>query len=180
MEKIQQEKISLINGKIHTRSGISANLTFENGRIVSIDDPTGLGGKIIDLQGRTVLPAFCDSGINFLSWAENQERLNLSNISSLQEFKDALSAYFQTTPSPLRGWYVASGLGENITISRDDIDGIISSLPCAVIDTKNTHIILNSPAMTELNMPQENVECEEFLQHIPTLSGAEIKFLFEK
>ena len=179
MKKIQQEKVSLINGKIHTRTGVSSNLTFENGRIVSIDDPTGLGGKIIDLQGRTVLPAFCDTGINFLSWAENQERLNLSNVKTLQEFKDALGAYFQTTPNPLRGWYIAYNLDENLTVSRDDIDAIISSIPCAVIDVKNTHIILNSPAMTELNMPQENVESEEFLQHIPPLSGAEIKFLFE-
>ena len=175
----QQEKISLINGKIHTRSGIASNINFENGRIVSIDDATGFSGKIIDLHGRTVLPAFCDSGINFLSWAENQERLNLSNIHSLKEFKDSLSAFFHSNKKPLRGWYIACELGDDVVISRDDIDDVINTLPCAVIDAKKTHIILNSPAMTELNMPQDNVEPEEFVEHIPELSGAEIKFLFE-
>ena len=175
----QQEKISLINGKIHTRSGTASNLTFENGRIVSIDDDAGFSGKIIDLHGRTVLPAFCDTGINFLSWAENQERLNLSNVHSVKEFKDSLGAFFQANQNPLRGWYIACGLSDDVVISRDDIDEVISSLPCAVIDAKNTHIILNSPAMTELNMPQDNVEPEEFSQHIPELSSEEIKFLFE-
>ena len=175
----QQEKISLINGRIHTRFGTASNLTFENGRIVSIDDEAGFSGKIIDLHGRTVLPAFCDTGINFLSWAENQERLNLSNVHSVKEFKDALGAFFQANQNPLRGWYIACGLGDDVVISRDDIDEVISSLPCAVIDAKNTHIILNSPAMNELNMPQDNVEPEEFSQHIPELSSDEIKFLFE-
>jgi len=176
---IQQEKISLINGKIHTRSGVASNITFENGLIVSIDDEAGFSGKIIDLHGRTVLPAFCDSGINFLSWAENQERLNLSGVHSVKDFKDALSAFFQSKQNPLRGWYIAVNLPEDVSISHDDIEEVINSLPCAVIDAKNTHIILNSAAMSELNMPQETVEPEEFFGHIPELSSDEIKFLFE-
>lgn len=175
----QQEKISLINGRIHTRSGTASNITFENGRIVSIDDETGFSGKIIDLHGRTVLPAFCDSGIDFLSWAENQERLNLSNVHSAKEFKDALSAFFAAQQKPLRGWYIAYNLADDLVISRDNIEEIISLSPCAVIDAGNTHIILNTPAMNELNMPQDNVEAEEFSKHLPELSTEEIKFLFE-
>ncbi|MBQ6737755.1 MAG: TOBE domain-containing protein [Synergistaceae bacterium] len=94
MEQTQYEKISLINGKIHTQSGVSENITFEHGRIVSIDDESGsFNGKVIDLHGRTVLQGFCDSGLDFLSWAESQERLNLINIHSVKEFSDSLSAY---------------------------------------------------------------------------------------
>ena len=91
--QIQQEKISLVNGRIHTPSGTVSNITFENGRIVSINDEVrNLNGQIIDLQGRTVLPGFCDSGLNFLSWAESQERLSMNNIHSVKEFSDSLSA----------------------------------------------------------------------------------------
>ena len=176
---IQQEKISLINGRIHTRNGTASNITFENGRIVSIDDETGFSGKIIDLHGRTVLPAFCDSGFDFLFWAENQERLNLSNVHSVKDFKESLSAFFAAKQKPLRGWHIAYNLGDDVVISRDDIEEIIPSTPCAVIDSGNTHIILNSPAMNELNMPQDNVEAEEFSKHLPALSNEEIKFLFE-
>ena len=180
MNQTRQEKISLINGKIHTRSGTASNLTFEDGRIVSIDDDSGsFSGRLIDLHGRTVLPAFCDTGVNFLSWAERQERLNLSGVHSAKEFKDSLAAYFQAKQNPLRGWYIAENLSDDVAVSRDDIEEIVASKPCAVIDAGNTHIILNSAAMNELNMPQDSVEPEEFSQHLPKLKPDEIKFLFK-
>ena len=62
MEQTQNEKLSLINGRIHTASGISSNITFEYGRIASIGDAAGnLDGKILDLRGRTVLPGSAGS-----------------------------------------------------------------------------------------------------------------------
>ena len=117
--------------------------------------------------------------MNFLSWAENQERLNLSNVHSVKEFKDALLAFLHANQEPLRGWYIAYNLSDDVIISRDDIEAIISSHPCAVIDAKKTHIMLNTPAMNELNMPQDNVEPDEFMQHIPALTAKEIKFLVD-
>ena len=178
MEQTQYEKLSLINGRIHTQSGIAANITFEHGRIASIDDEAGnLNGKIIDLHGRTVLPGFCDTGINFLSWAEEQERLNLSSVHSPKEFADALETYSHANPKPLRGWYIAHGMPENIILSRDDIDSAITSRPCAIIYAGNNHAVLNTPAMNEFNMPQDNVELDEFTQHLPDLSEEDIIYL---
>ena len=178
MEQTQNEKLSLINGRIHTASGILSNITFEYGRIASIGDTAGnFDGKIIDLRGRTVLPGFCDTGVDFLSWAENQERLNLSSVHSLKEFGDSLSTYSHANPKPLRGWYIANNLSEDIIISRDDIDDLISTLPCAVIDAKNSHAVLNTQAMNEFNMPQDNVELDEFTQHLPDFSGEDILYL---
>ena len=178
--QIQQEKISLVNGRIHTPSGIVSNITFENGRIVSINDEVrNLNGQVIDLQGRTVLPGFCDSGFNFLSWSESQERLSLNNVHSVKEFSDALSAYTHANPKPLRGWYIAYNLPDNLIISREELDNITSSRPCAIIDKENSHAILNSPAMTEFNMPQDNVELDEFTQHLPGLSDEDILYLLK-
>ncbi len=178
MEQTQNEKLSLINGRIHTASGISSNITFEHGRIVSIGDTaSSLDGKIIDLRGRTVLPGFCDTGLDFLSWSENQERLNLSSVHSLKEFGDSLSTYAHANPKPLRGWYIANNLPDDIVISRDDIDDLISALPCAVIDSRNSHAVLNTQAMNEFNMPQDNVELDEFNQHLPDFSTEDILYL---
>ena len=178
--QIQQEKISLVNGRIHTPYETASNITFENGRIVSINDEVrNLNGQIIDLQGRTVLPGFCDSGLNFLSWSESQERLSLNNIHSVKEFSDALSAYTHANPKPLRGWYIAYDLPDNLIISRDELDNITSSRPCAIIDRENSHAILNSPAMTEFNMPQDNVELDEFYLHLPELSDEDILYLLK-
>lgn len=176
----QQEKISLVNGRIHTPSGTVSNITFENGRIVSINDEIrNLNGQLIDLQGRTVLPGFCDSGINFLSWSESQERLSLSNIHSVKEFSDALSAYTHANPKPLRGWYIAYDLPDNLIISRDELDNITPSRPCAIIGKDNNHAILNTLAMNEFNMPQDNVELDEFSQHLPPLSDEDILYLLK-
>ena len=178
--QIQQEKISLVNGRIHTPYETASNITFENGRIVSINDEVrNLNGQIIDLQGRTVLPGFCDSGLNFLSWSESQERLSLNNIHSVKEFTDALSAYTHANPKPLRGWYIAYDLPDNLIISRDELDNITSSRPCAIIDRENNHAILNSPAMSEFNMPQDNVELDEFYLHLPELSDEDILYLLK-
>ena len=180
MEQTQIEKFSLINGRIHTQSGIASNITFEHGRIVSLDDEiSALNGRIIDIHGRTVLPGFCDAGFDLLTWAENQERLNLANVRSNKEFIDSLDAYFHANSTPLRGWYVAYDLPDDIVISRDDLDSVIPSLPCAIIDAKNTHVMLNTPAMNELNMPQDSVEPDEFNQHLPELSEENIIYLIK-
>ena len=178
LEQTHSEKLSLINGRIHTASGIASSITLEYGRIASIGDTAGnLDGKIIDLRGRTVLPGFCDTGLDFLSWAENQERLNLSSVHSLKEFGDSLSTYSHANQKPLRGWYIANNLPDDIIISRDDIDDLISEVPCAVIDSKNSHAVLNTQAMNEFNMPQDNVELDEFTQHLPEFSGDDILYL---
>ena len=175
MEQTQEEKISLINGRIHTQSGVASNITFEHGRIASVDDENvGLSGKIIDLHGRTVLPGFCDTSLDFLAWAESQERLSLANVHSSREMSELLTAYSHANPKPLREWYIAADLPDEIVISRDDLDSVIAALPCAVIDAKRSHAVLNTPAMNEFNMPQDNVELDEFTQHLPPLSEEDI------
>ena len=174
------EKLSLINGRIHTQSSTASSITIEHGRITAIDnDNSGHSGKIIDLHGRTVLPAFCDTSLDFFSWSENLERLNLKTITSIKALHNALSTYIQANPNPLRGWYIAQGLNENLHITRDDLDSIIPSKPCAVIDNNNNHVILNTPAMNEFNMPQDNTELEGFIQHLPPLNKDDMIYLIE-
>ena len=171
----QDEKISLINGRIHTLTSTASNITFEHGRITSIDDEPGtLNGRVIDLQGRTVLPAFCDTGLNLLGWAEGQERLSLTGTRSLQDLTSALAQYSRANPNPLRGWYVAQGLPEGLKLTHDDIDDVIPAIPCAVIDPHNARVVLNSSAMHEFNMPQDSVELDEFNTHLPPLSEEDI------
>ena len=163
----QDEKISLINGRIHTLTSTASNITFEHGRIISIgDEPGTLNGRVIDLQGRTVVPAFCDTGLNLLGWAEGQERLSLSGTRSLQDLTSALAEYSRANPSPLRGWYVAHGLPDGLKLTHYEIDQVIPALPCAVLDSH--------AAMHEFNMPQDSVELDEFNTHLPPLSEEDI------
>ena len=180
MEQTQTDKLSLINGRIHTQSGIASNITFEHGRIASIDDEiSSLNGKILDLHGRTVLPGFCNAGFDLFSWAENQERLNLVNVHNNKEFIDSLDAYVRANSSPLRGWYVAYNLSDDVIISHEDLDNVVPSKPCAIIDSRKTHAALNTPAMNALNMPQDSVEPDELNQHLPVLSEENIIYLIK-
>ncbi len=87
---------------------------------------------------------------------------------------EALTAYSRANPKPLREWYIAVNLPDEIVISRDDLDSVIPALPCAVIDAKMSHAVLNTPAMNEFNMPQDNVELDEFTAHLPPLSEEDI------
>ena len=171
----QDEKISLINGRIHTQSGTAENITFEHGRIISVDDDAGsFDGKIIDIHGMTVLPGFVDTGTDFLDWAEQQERLDLKDVHTVKEMTEALETYSRANPSPLRGWYIAVNLPDEVIISRVDLDAVISGLPCAVIDSRSSHAVLNTQAMNDFNMPQDNVELDEFSAHLPKLSSDDI------
>ena len=175
--QIHNDKLSLINGRIHTQTSTASNITIEHGRIVSVDAEQIADGKVIDLHGRTVLPGFCDTCFDFLGWAENQERFNLSSISSPKNLAGALASYSQANPEPLRGWYIAYGLPASFIVTHDDLDAVIPSRPCAVIDAGFTHAVLNTPAMTEFNMPQDNVELDEFTKHLPALSREDIIYL---
>ena len=176
----QNDKLSLINGRIHTQTSTASNITIEHGRIVSIDaEPGAIDGKVIDIHGRTVLPGFCDTSFDFLGWAENQERLNISSISSPKSLAVALTSYSQANPEPLRGWYMAYGLPPSVIITHDDIDAAIPSRPCAVIDAEFTHAVLNTPAMSEFNMPQDNVELDEFMKHLPELTRDDVLYLIK-
>ena len=132
---------------------------------------------MIDLHGRTVLPGFCDTGFDFLGWAENQERLNLSSLPSPKNLAAALASYSRANTEPLRGWYIAHGLPASYIITHEDIDAVIPSRPCATIDAGFTHAVLNTPAMTEFNMPQDNVELDEFTKHLPALTNDEVLYL---
>ena len=180
MAQTQIDKLSLINGRIHTQSGIASNITFEHGRIVSLDDDIGaINGKIIDLHGRTVMPGFCSTSLNLLSWAENQERLDLANAHNSKELLDNLEACVHANPMPLRGWYIAFNMPDDVIISRDELDRVTNSVPCAVIETGGTRAVLNTAAMNEFNMPQDTVEPDELNQHLPELSSENIIYLLK-
>ena len=85
-----------------------------------------------------------------------------------------MTAFTQANTKPIRGWYVAHNLPEGVNISRDDIDAVMPSMPCAVLSEKSSNAVLNSPAMSEFNMPQESIEADGLTQHLPALSTDDI------
>ncbi|MBR1672218.1 MAG: amidohydrolase family protein [Fretibacterium sp.] len=75
----QTERIALVNGRVHTPMGIMDSLTFEAGCITSVGKTSASreGTRVIDLQGRAVLPGFCDTSARLVQWACEQEGISL-------------------------------------------------------------------------------------------------------
>ncbi len=69
------QELILTNGRIHTMDDndtIVSSVSIESGRFAAIGDnirPRGPDAKIIDLQGRTVIPGLIDNHIHFLRTA---------------------------------------------------------------------------------------------------------------
>ena len=133
----QTERIALINGRIHTPNGIMDSLTVEAGRVAAVGAapaarPSG-DARVFDLQGRTVLPGFCDSHAHFLHWAMAQEQVQLGGCHSMDELLETLANFAAEHPFPAGGWY--RGLGwtaENLrgaTPTRHDLDAVLPNVP---------------------------------------------------
>lgn len=131
------EQTALINGRIHTPMGIMDALLVEGGRIASVGTTSNLGlhcdTRIVDLQGRTVLPGFSDSHAHFMAWAQSQEAIRLGHCRSLHDLSETLRAFVQKHPNPAGGWYQGHGwnpvLMEGATPTRHDLDAVVPDAP---------------------------------------------------
>lgn len=92
-------KTALVNGNIHVENNAIVDaLLIEAGRITGLgsakdfkfDDDT----EIIDLEGKTVLPGFCDAHAGLMKWALSQENVSIDDISASQDY-DLLSKLFK-------------------------------------------------------------------------------------
>lgn len=131
------EQTALINGRIHTPTGIAEALLIEAGCISAIGTTSTIGlhcdTRIVDLQGRALLPGFSDSHAHFMAWAQSQEAICLRTCRSLDEFRQALHAYAAVHPSPFGGWYQGHGWDQSLMggtmPTRQDIDAVLPDIP---------------------------------------------------
>ncbi len=87
------------NGTILARGGIAQALVTDGERILGVgnlDDMRALAGKDavqIDLEGRTLAPAFIDPHSHFMAVANSMLQLDLADLHSLDELKARIAAY---------------------------------------------------------------------------------------
>lgn len=81
------KKLALVNANIHTSKGTVNSLVIESGRISWLGNMSELHlndeFNVIDLDGRTVLPGFCDAHAGLLKWALSEEGVGLEDLSGL-------------------------------------------------------------------------------------------------
>lgn len=128
--------LMLVNGNFHTQDPArpKANaVVIEGNQILAIgkdDEIKSLSrpnSKIIDLDGRLVLPGMIDSHIHFLLWALMRQALPLAEATSLEAVIEQVSRRAQSTPPG--HWIMGMGLDESRwperrLPTRDDLDRV--------------------------------------------------------
>jgi predicted amidohydrolase YtcJ len=110
------QPLALINGRIHTmdaRNTVARAALIRNGRFVAVGNtvPTAAGTRVIDLQGRTVVPGLIEPHVHIVSLANRPGyHTILENTTSMREIQEALAARRKSVPegqwiTSMGGWH---------------------------------------------------------------------------
>lgn len=105
---IKPEIKAFINGRFYTmrEEGETCQaVVVRNGRILRCTDneeavraAEEAGGEIIDLKGKTVLPGFIDAHQHVQAFAGNMQKVNLRDVTSLEELQEKIKERAALTP----------------------------------------------------------------------------------
>jgi len=111
--------LSLINAKVYTQDPATPAATaiaIRDGRFVAVGSDeqilalTPSNARLVDLQGRRVLPGLTDSHVHFYDWAIGRTQLDLEGVTSLAAFCERLAGFAHKTPP--RRWIRGYGWNE--------------------------------------------------------------------
>ena len=148
-----------VNGKIITvddRFSIAQALAIRGGRIAKvgtsaeIDALKGTSTRVIDLNGRTVIPGLIDNHAHWVRAAEHDE-LRFDGVTSRQRAIEMLAQRVRTTPAGewivvLGGWSEEQFTDEPKGFPLEELDRIAPNNP-VVLQAVYNHSYLNSVAL---------------------------------
>ncbi len=109
------------NGIVHTMNGQTASAAAVSGSLIQAVGPDGeilsLAGpncRMIDLQGRCLLPGFQDSHCHLLLTGLGYERLNLRGVTSVEELIQAGRDYIRERNIPEGTWVQGEGFDNTL------------------------------------------------------------------
>jgi predicted amidohydrolase YtcJ len=148
-----------VNGKIITvddRFSIAQALAIRGGRIAKVGTSTeidalkGPTARVIDLNGRTVIPGLIDNHAHWVRAAEHDE-LRFDGVTSRQRAIEMLAQRVRTTPAGqwivvLGGWSEEQFTDEPKGFPLEELDRIAPNNP-VVLQAVYNHSYLNSVAL---------------------------------
>jgi predicted amidohydrolase YtcJ len=133
-------------------------LAAYEGRIIYVGDkdaakesfPVGVKPKVVDLEGKTVLPGFIDSHMHLMSLGLGLRNLSLSDVRSISELKDAVKA--QAEKIREGEWILGRGwdqdfLRERRYPNRKDLDEASGGKPVYLTRSCGHLAVLSSKAL---------------------------------
>jgi predicted amidohydrolase YtcJ len=110
-----------------------------SGKVIYIGDSAGarrvvdsLGGEVVDLRGKTVLPGFVDSHVHLDQLGMDLNMLDFHGVGSIEELKQRLLEYSKRAETL---WIMGFGWDQELFKekrfpTRWDLDEVVSKRPC--------------------------------------------------
>ena len=128
----------------------------------------GANTRVVDLQGKTLLPGFVDphshiSVVGLQAISANMLPPPDGNNASIAQLQETLRQYMQTSPEPqklgivLGFGYDDSQLKEQRHPTREELDAVSSTLPIMIIHQSSHLAVLNTPALKQAGITASSV-----------------------
>lgn len=143
--------------------------------------------QIIDLNNKTIMPAFIDAHSHFFGVANNFLQLSLKECASIKEIKEKIKQFKIYNNIDEGKWIIANNydytvLADNRNITKEEIDKITKNNP-VVIQNKSGHSgIFNSKGLEKLNITKSInglIEEKEFIENIKKVPMPNITDIIE-
>lgn len=165
----------LINGKVYTmdkEQPIAEGVAVKDNRIVKVGSTEELlvlkekDTKIIDLEGKTLVPGFNDSHMHLVNYGYSLIQVDLIGVESIGEINERVSEYIKVknvakdTWVRARGWNQDYFLGDKVFPTRYDLDKVSMDHPIVVTRTCGHVAVVNSKALEVLGIKKGTPQVE--------------------
>jgi len=156
--------LCLLNGALYTQDPDRPRAmaaAIRQGRFVAVGDDDEIrslirpGTRVVDLEGRRVLPGLTDAHFHFYDWALGLQRLPLADTTSLADLRRRLAQRAGETPPG--DWILGQGWNETRwptprLPTRADLDEVAPQQP-VVLWRSDLHLaVVNSQALREAGL----------------------------
>ncbi len=143
--------MNYVNG-VWWKDGEERSFGSVTGRICQLVE----GADTIDLQGKTVMPAFIDSHCHILPAGLDLLKLNLSGMSSHREVLESIRKWHDSHPE---GWlhavqYDQTRFNDAIHLTRDQLDEVSLDRPILLRHYNGHASVANSAALREAGIDE--------------------------
>lgn len=171
------ERTAYINGTIYTVNetfGMAEAFMVEEGSFAAVgttEEIRRLIGEssepwqIRDLEGKTVLPGFNDSHIHLLNYAYSLTKIDLNNLSSIEEMIAAGRRFIEEKKIPEGEWVLGRGWNQVFLKAkrppkREELDRISENHPICLTRVCEHMVVVNTQALRAAGIDESTPDPE--------------------
>jgi predicted amidohydrolase YtcJ len=139
----RETDLTLVNGKIHTMdttNSVVSSVAIRNGKFAAVGNTVPDSARVIDLNGRTVIPGLVDNHNHFVLLSERPGHdTRLESAASIADVQGAVAARTKTVPpgawiTAMGGW-VPEQFAERRLPTRQELDAAAANNPVILFQT---------------------------------------------